>query len=99
MEKTKQIYLDHAATTPMDPRVLEAMEPYFGPEYGNPSSIYSIAQRAKQALDEAHSDVAEILGCTPEEIIFTSGGTESDNLAILGVARANKGKGRHIVVL
>lgn len=97
MEKHKQIYLDHAATTPMDPRVLEAMMPYFGPEFGNPSSIYAIAQRAKQALDEARSDVAEILGCTPEEIIFTSGGTESDNLAILGVARANKSKGNHIV--
>lgn len=81
----------------MDPRVLEAMMPYFGPEFGNPSSIYAIAQRAKQALDEARSDVAEILGCTPEEIIFTSGGTESDNLAILGVARANKSKGNHIV--
>lgn len=97
MEKHKQIYLDHAATTPMDPRVLEAMLPYFGSEYGNPSSIYAIAQKAKQALDEARSNVAEILGCTPEEIIFTSGGTESDNLAILGVARANKGKGLHIV--
>ncbi len=97
MEKNKQIYLDHAATTPMDPRVLEAMMPYFKEEFGNPSSIYSIAQRAKQALDEARSDVAEILGCAPEEIIFTSGGTESDNLAILGVARANKTKGKHIV--
>jgi cysteine desulfurase len=95
--QSPQIYLDHAATTPMDPRVLEAMMPYFGPEFGNPSSIYSIAQRAKQALDEARSNVAEVLGCTPEEIIFTSGGTESDNLAILGVARANVKKGRHIV--
>ena len=97
MEKNKQIYLDHAATTPMDPHVLEAMMPYLGPEFGNPSSIYAIAQRAKQSLDEARSDVAEILGCTPEEIIFTSGGTESDNLAILGVARANASKGKHIV--
>jgi len=95
--KNKNIYLDHAATTPMDPRVLEAMMPYLGPEYGNPSSIYSIAQRSKIALDEARSDVAEVLGCTPEEIIFTSGGTESDNLAILGVARANSKKGKHIV--
>jgi len=97
LEKNKQIYLDHAATTPMDPHVLEAMMPYLGPEFGNPSSIYAIAQRAKQSLDEARSDVAEILGCTPEEIIFTSGGTESDNLAILGVARANASKGKHIV--
>ncbi|MFC1809948.1 cysteine desulfurase NifS [Patescibacteria group bacterium] len=91
------IYLDHAATTPMDPRVLEAMEPYLKEEFGNPSSIYSIAQRARQALDEARTDVAEVLGCTEEEIIFTSGGTESDNLAILGVARANAKKGKHIV--
>lgn len=97
MEKNKQIYLDHAATTPMDPRVLAAMMPYLGPEFGNPSSIYTIAQRAKQALDEARSDVAEVLGCTPEEVLFTSGGTESDNLAILGVARANASKGKHIV--
>lgn len=97
MEKNKQIYLDHAATTPMDPQVLEAMEPYFGPEYGNPSSIYAIGQKAKNAMQIARVEISEILGCFPEEIIFTSGGTESDNLAILGVARANKAKGNHII--
>jgi len=97
LENNNHIYLDHAATTPMDPRVLKAMEPYLKDQFGNPSSIYQIAQNAKRALDEARSDVSEILGCTPEEIIFTSGGTESDNLAILGTTRANKKKGKHIV--
>lgn len=92
-----KIYLDHAATTPMDPEVYEVMKPYFGPEYGNPSSIYEIGQKAKNDMQIARVEIAEILGCYPEEIIFTSGGTESDNLAILGVARANAKKGRHII--
>ena len=97
MEKNKQIYLDHAATTPMDPQVLEAMEPYLKEKYGNPSSIYAIGQTVKNDIQIARVEISEILGCYPEEIIFTSGGTESDNLALLGVARANKHKGNHII--
>lgn len=95
--ETNKIYLDHAATTPMIPEVFEAMKPYLTEEYGNPSSIYTIGQKAKNDMQIARTEIAEILGCYPEEIIFTSGGTESDNLAILGVARANKHKGNHII--
>lgn len=93
----KEVYLDYAATTPLDPAVLEKMKPFLEKEFGNPSSIYSIAQKAKHALDNARITIANILGCYPEELIFTSGGTESDNLAILGVARANANKGKHII--
>ncbi|MCD6109226.1 cysteine desulfurase NifS [bacterium] len=91
------IYLDHAATTPMDPLVYEVMKPYFIDKFGNPSSIYQTGQIAKNAIEKSRLQVAEILNAKPEEIIFTSGGTESDNLAILGVARANKHKGKHII--
>ncbi len=91
------IYLDHAATTPMDPRVYEAMKPYCMEEFGNPSSICKRGQQAKNALEQARLTVSNLLGANPEEIIFTSGGTESDNLALLGVARANKHKGKHII--
>jgi cysteine desulfurase len=81
----------------MDPRVLEAMKPYLTEEYGNPSTIYAIGQKAKNSMQIARVEISEILGCFPEELIFTSGGTESDNLAILGVARANAKKGKHII--
>jgi len=91
------IYLDHAATTPVHPKALEAMLPYFSENYGNPSSIYSIAREARRALDNSRQTVAEILGCQPNEVIFTSGGTESDNLAIKGVAFANQNRGKHII--
>lgn len=91
------IYLDHAATTPMDPRIFEAMKPYFMEKFGNPSSIYQTGQIAKNAIEKARLEVAQLLGAQPEEIIFTGGGTESDNLAIFGVARANKHKGKHII--
>lgn len=91
------IYLDHAATTPVHPEVVEAMLPFFTEKYGNPSSIYSAAREARKALDRARSGIAEILGCDPSEIIFTSGGTESDNLALKGVAFANRHKGNHII--
>ena len=83
----KEVYLDHAATTYLDPRVKEAMEPYGEIEYGNPSSLYRPGRRAKDALDLARATIAEILRCKPEELIFTGGGTESINLAILGTAR------------
>lgn len=91
------IYLDHAATTPIDPRVYEAMQPYFTEKFGNPSSIYQAGQIARNAIERARLEVANILGALPDEIIFVAGGTESDNLAILGVARANQHKGKHII--
>jgi len=93
----KNIYLDHAATTPVDERVFEKMKPYFSEIFGNPSSMYMTGQKARKALYHARMEIAEILGCSPEEVIFTSGGTESDNLAILGVAKALKHKGKHII--
>jgi cysteine desulfurase len=91
------IYLDTAATTPLDPEVLDAMLPYLGEIYGNPSSIYSLGRKARSALDDARDTVAGVLGCEPRELIFTSGGSESDNLAIRGVAARNKERGNHIV--
>ncbi len=84
----REVYLDHAATTYLDPRVKEAMEPYWEIEYGNPSSLYRSGRRAKDGLDEARTTIARILNCKPEEIIFTGGGTEAINLAIFGVARS-----------
>ncbi len=84
----KKIYFDHAATTPVDKEVLKAMDPYFSEKYGNPSSIHTFGQETKTAIEDAREKVAEFLNCNPEEIIFTSGGTESDNLAIRGVALA-----------
>ena len=80
------IYLDHAATTPVDPEVLAAMLPYFSERYGNPSSIYQLGQESRAAIDQARGAAARVLGCDPGEIIFTSGATESDNLALRGVA-------------
>lgn len=93
------IYLDHAATTPLDGRVLEAMLPYLTEHFGNPSSVYRLGRQARQALDEARQTVAEALHALPQEIVFTSSGTEADNLALKGVAEALRqaGRGRHIV--
>jgi len=98
-EKKHIVYMDHAATTPVDPRVVEAMLPYFTEKFGNASSIYSLGREARQAIEEARRTVAEILHAKPEEIIFTSCGSESDNLAIRGVAFAqrHRGKGNHII--
>ncbi len=93
----RKIYLDHSATTPMRGEVLEAMLPYFAERFGNPSSIHGFGREAKVALEEAREKVAGILGAAPSEIYFTSGGTESDNLAIKGIAFANRKKGRHII--
>jgi len=87
------IYLDYAATTPLDPEVLRAMMPYLGPEFGNPSSIYQQAQTAKTAIEDARQSVAGVLELDPAEIIFTSGATESDNLALAGVAWAARKAG------
>lgn len=91
------IYLDHAATTPMHPKALEAMLPYFSEHYGNASSIYSLARAARQAIDRNRESVAEALGAKPEEIIFTGGGSEADNLAIKGIAFSSRTKGNHII--
>ena len=92
------IYLDHAATTPVREEVFEAMKPFFGPRFGNPSSTHRWGREARAALDEARERVGRCLGARPDEICFTSGGTEGDNLAILGAWRALKAKGRTAVV-
>ena len=86
------IYLDHAATTPVDPRVLAVMRPYFDSLYGNPSSIHRFGQQAEAAVETARETVAKVLNCLPEEIVFTSCGSESDNLALRGVALARREK-------
>lgn len=91
------IYLDHAATTSMSPIVLEAMYPYLTESFGNPSSMYSIAQQAREALDNSRQVCANILGARSSEVVFTSGGTESDNSAIIGAALASKANGNHII--
>ncbi len=93
----RQIYLDYAATTPVHPDVLRAMEPFFSSKYGNPSSVHAFGQEAKDAVEHARRVVSTALGAHPEEIIFTSGGTESDNFAIKGVAYALAKKGMHVV--
>lgn len=92
------IYLDHSATTAVDSRVVEVMLPYWTEMYGNPSSLYGLGRRAASALEDARSRIARLLNCQPAEIVFTAGGTESDNLALrgIGLAQAAKGK-RHIV--
>src|SRR5438874_1394394 len=91
------IYLDHAATTALDPRVLEVMIPYFTSEYGNASSIYTLGRHAMQAIDRSREQVAELLHCHPTEIAFTGCGSESDNLAIKGMAFAAQKKGKHLI--
>ena len=91
------IYLDHAGTTPTDPNVVEAMLPYFTQCYGNPSSIHTVGQEARFALDEARDRVAAVLNCRSREIVFTGGGTEADNEAIFGVATALQESGKHVV--
>ncbi|MCM8792813.1 MAG: cysteine desulfurase, partial [Candidatus Omnitrophica bacterium] len=93
----KRIYLDYAATTPCDPEVLKEMEPYFFDKFGNPSSIHSFGQEAKKATESARENIARFLGARSEEIIFTSGGTESNNFSLFGVAYALQEKGNHII--
>ncbi len=95
--KPKPIYLDYNATTPHDPEVIEAMRPYFEEEFGNPSSSHYYGSKPKQAVARARRQIASLLNCEPEEIIFTSGGTESNNFAIKGFAEAIRHKGNHIV--
>lgn len=91
------IYLDHNATTPLAPGVLEAMMPYLQGGYGNPSSIHAAGREARAAIDDARDELAGLLGGKPHEIIFTGGGTESCNLAVLGIARAHAPRGRHLI--
>ena len=91
------VYMDHAGTTPLDPAVLKAMIPYFTELFGNPSSIHTVGQEARYALDEARERVAAVLNCRAREVVFTSGGTESDNAAIEGVATALQETGNHII--
>ena len=91
------IYLDYNATTPLDSRILETMLPYMKEHWGNPSSSYRFASQAKVAIENARKRIAECIGSKPSEIIFTSSGTESDNLAVRGVAHALRSRGNHIV--
>ena len=91
------IYMDHAATTPVRAEVLEAMIPYFSGKFGNSSSLYGLAQDARKALDESRESVAKVLGCRSSEVIFTSGGSESDNSALKGIAFALRASGNHII--
>jgi cysteine desulfurase len=91
------IYLDHAATSPLRSGVLDAMLPYLTEHHGNPSSIHASGRRARQALDEAREEIAAALGAKPREIVFTSGGTEADNLALRGLAWAGTARGRHVI--
>jgi len=93
----KRIYLDYAATTPTHPEVVKAMLPYFTDAFGNPSSIHSLGQETKAAIEEARDKVARLIGARSEEIVFTSGGTEADNFAVKGVAYANRQRGNHII--
>lgn len=93
----KNIYLDNSATTKTDEEVVKAMLPYLSENYGNPSSIYSIGQTARKAVEESRETVASILNCSPNEIYFTSGGSESDNTIIKGIAYSYKNKGNHII--
>lgn len=96
-KKIKSIYLDHAAATPMDERVLRAMKPFFLNDFANPSSLYSLGVKAKKAVESARKSIAEILFTQPDTIYFTSGGTESNNLAIVGSTWINEKKGKHII--
>jgi cysteine desulfurase len=93
----KRIYMDHSATTPVAAEVLQAMLPYFRDRFGNASSLHVFGREAKEALEQSREKVANLLGASSEEIIFTSGGTESDNLALKGIARRNRQQGNHII--
>jgi len=93
----KRSYLDYAATTPTHPEVVKAMLPYFAESFGNPSSIYSYGQEAKEAIENARAQVARLIGARSDEIVFTSGGTEADNFALKGIAFANEARCNHII--
>ncbi|MDQ7780224.1 MAG: aminotransferase class V-fold PLP-dependent enzyme, partial [Planctomycetota bacterium] len=95
---SKAIYLDYAATTPVRPEVFDAMRPFFTERFGNPSSLHSFGQGARKGMELARKGVAAVLGAEANEIVFTAGGSEADNLALFGVARANSERGKHIIV-
>lgn len=97
MASKRKIYLDNAATTPIDPRVLKAMMPYLKENYGNASTLYFLGRQAREAIEKSRQTIAYFIGVKPEEIIFTSGGTEANNLAIKGIAFANEKFGKHII--
>ena len=97
--KKRVIYLDHAATTYVDERVKQTMEPFWIKNFANPSALYAPALEVNGYLNDARRTVAQILHALPDNIIFTGGGTESDNLAILGIARAHKNQGKHIITI
>jgi cysteine desulfurase len=96
-KKLRSVYLDHAATTPVRPEVLEAMLPWFSDKFGNPSSVHTPGQEARAAVEKARAQVAALFGVRPMEVIFTSGGTEADNLAVKGIAWSRREKGNHII--
>ena len=93
----RKVYLDHAATTPLHPEVLSLMYEFMRDTFGNPSSVHSFGREAKKFTQEARQKVADLIGATPEEIYFTSGGTEADNIAIIGTAMARRKNGNHII--
>src|ERR687885_766446 len=93
----RRVYLDNSATTPVDPRVVEAMMPYLTGRFGNPSSVHFFGQEARAAVDRARREVAALVGARQNEIVFTSGGTEANNLAIRGLCEASVAHGRHII--
>ena len=96
-EQPRMVYMDHAATTPVRPEVMAAMLPYFTHRFGNASSLYTLAQESRRAVDESRESVARVLGCRTSEVVFTSGGSESDNTALKGAALALKQTGNHII--
>src|SRR5690625_1916051 len=93
----KEIYMDHAATTPLHEEVLNIMNAVHADTFGNPSSIHSLGRKARRYIDEARDSIAKSIGASEKEIIFTSGGTEADNMALIGTALANQDKGKHII--
>src|SRR4030042_5346922 len=96
--KKRNVYLDYAATTPVDPQVIKAMLPYFNKNFGNPSSMHSFGRKAAKALADSRKTLASAIGAKEEEIIFTSSATESANLALIGATFANRNKGNHMII-
>lgn len=97
MEGRRTIYLDHAATTPLHPEVKKAMEPFLQERFGNPSTLYSLGREAREAVEQARERVANLIGALPDEIVFTSGGTEACNMAMVGAMLANQKRGKHLI--
>src|SRR3990172_3095979 len=98
MLAVRKVYLDHTATTPAHPKVVEAMLPFFTDRFGNPSNLHDVGREAKNAVEDARAKTAAFIGAKTEEVFFTSSGAESNNFALKGIAQANSQKGRHIIV-